>query len=94
LWEGGHSIARVVDADGKRLFVLRRRPPPAAPKLTRAEARVVEHALQGAALKAIAADLGTTVSTASAQLQRALEKLGLKDRAELSRMFAAVPASA
>jgi DNA-binding NarL/FixJ family response regulator len=92
LWQGGYSVARVVDQDGKRLVVLRRTT--GTLRLSAAEARVVRLALTGNALKNIAAELGTTSSTACTQLQSALHKLGLTDRVQLLRLFSARPAVA
>jgi len=89
LWEGGYGIARVVDTDGKRLFVLRRiRPEEAHRRLSPVEARVVQHAARGESLKLIAAELGGSVSTVHLHLQRGLAKLGLKDRVQLVGLFA------
>jgi len=93
LWQGGFAIARVVDTDGKRLIVLRRVAPRERVELTPAETRVVRCAVQGASLRAIAADLGTTLSTASLHLRHALDKLGLRDRVQLVELFASRPPS-
>jgi len=89
LWEGGYGIARVVDTDGKRLFLLRRMGPDRVHRrLSPVEARVVQLAARGKSLKVIASELGTGASTVSSQLQLALGKLGLEDRVQLVRLFA------
>jgi len=89
LWAGGWSIQNVGDTDGKRFYVLRRRRP-SEPPVTHAEAAALRLARDGAGLKAIACELGSSLSTASSHLQNGLAKLGLRDRIELLR-FAARP---
>ena len=87
LWAGGWSIQSVGDTDGKRFYVLRRRRA-SEPRLTHVEAAALRLARDGAALKAIACELGCSISTAGSHLQNGLAKLGLSDRIELLRFSA------
>ena len=85
LWEGGWAVARVDDTDGRRYLTLRRNatePVRVGPH----ERAVLALARQGRALKWIAAELGISISTASAHLQSGLNKLGLSHRLELEKL--------
>lgn len=86
LWRGGYAVHTMVDRDGRRYVVLRAQGAGKKPALTAAERAVCALALREASLKSIAAHLGITVATASTHLTRALGKLGLSHRAELSKL--------
>ncbi len=60
-----------------------------AQSLTPRETQVAARVAAGTPLKAVAADLGVAHATVTAQLDRALKKLGLRHRAELSELFSA-----
>jgi len=57
--------------------------------LTSRETQVVARIAAGAPLKAVAADLGVAHATVTAHVEKALTKLGLRHRAELSELFSA-----
>lgn len=80
-------MVAVAEADGRRCVVVRREP--GRPPLTPREKQVVVLASRGLALKAMAAELGTTLQTVHRQLHAALTKLGVRDRLELVEILGA-----
>lgn len=73
---------------GRRHLVARRRSGRSTRRaLTPAEMVCVAAVLDGRAQKVAAAELGVTESTLSTHVRRAMRKLGLATRAELSRAF-------
>jgi len=95
LWQaliaGRWSIIDHVDRDGKRFILAKRNAPgvrePAA--LTANERLVLAYASWGHSSKLIAYETGLSPAAVSNHLRRALRKMRLKSRAELSRLFAA-----
>ena len=87
LWHGGYAVDRVVDAPGRRAFVLRRTAEGADARLTPTERSLVQRAVRGASYKVMAAELGLTIGSVSTQLKRALRKLGIESRVQLVRYF-------
>ncbi len=85
LWEGGWAVARVDDTDGRRYLTLRRNATEPV-RVSPHERAVLALARQGRALQWIAAELGISISTASAHLQSGLNKLGLSHRLELEKL--------
>lgn len=85
LVEGRWSMIDVFDSDGRR-FVVARENRPATSRiatLTRREQDVVAYARLGWSNKLIAYTLGLSESTVSETLRRALDRLGLRSRADL-----------
>jgi DNA-binding CsgD family transcriptional regulator len=75
-------------AGGRRHLIARRRCGRSARRaLTPAEMVCVAAVLDGRAQKVAAAELGVTESTLSTHVRRAMRKLGLATRADLSRAF-------
>lgn len=79
------------DSDGRRFLVARQNPPDVPPlrPLSERERRVASYAAMGHSNKQIAYELGLATSTVSTVLARALRKLGLRRRTDLTA-FAAV----
>jgi DNA-binding CsgD family transcriptional regulator len=94
LWQamiaGRWSLVAQTDTDGKRMLLARRNEPNvASPRsLTARERALVHWTARGHPLRLIAYELGISPSTASAQRQRALRKLGIRTRAELLSLVA------
>ncbi len=91
LVQGKWSLVDTRDSDGKRFLVARRNAAELGdPLALRAdERRVVALAARGHSVKLIAYELGLSKPTVSVRLTRALQKLGLRSRAELARCFGA-----
>jgi len=95
LWQalvgGRWSLVDVFDRDGKRFVVARHNEPPVARRLalTAREAQVVELVARNHPPKLIVYQLGLTRESVATHLRRALAKLGLRHRAELSALFLA-----
>lgn len=82
LWRAGWSVVSVREADGTRTLIIRRVATPY--RLSEIERTIVMRAQDGTRLKTIAADLGQSMSTVNTHLRRALQKLGLRGRLDLS----------
>jgi len=83
LWEGGWTVTETVDADGKRMLLLRR--DDSSPKeraIQSREATVLQRVAHGASYKSIAMDLGLSISTVSTIATRAYAKLGFQGRVD------------
>lgn len=89
LIEGRWSILEHVERDGKRVLLACKNEPRVAAirALTRREIAVARYATLGHPLKYMAYELGISIATAAADLDRALKKLGLASRADLIQIF-------
>jgi DNA-binding CsgD family transcriptional regulator len=90
LVEGRWSIVDLVERDGRRYLVARENTPatPRVSGLTPRETQIAARVAAGHSLKLIALELGVVHSTVTAHLERALKKLGLASRYELSTVLA------
>lgn len=95
LWRAlvaGHwAIIDLVDADGRRYLVARKKAPSAATldALSPREREVLAHAALGHTNKLIAYELGIAVTTVASALAAASHKVGVRSRAELIRLYQA-----
>jgi DNA-binding CsgD family transcriptional regulator len=89
LVDGRWSIVQRADSDGKRFLLARRNTPDVhdARALTPREALVAAYAALGHSSKLIAYELGIHESSLSLLLKQAMQKLGVKNRAELALVF-------
>lgn len=90
LVDGTWSLVDHFDSDGRRFVVARRNEPVALdPRgLSEREFQVANLAATGAANKHIAYELGIGTTTVATLLQRAMRKLGARNRVELRRVVA------
>ena len=90
--DGRWTLVERTDTDGKRLVLAKRNAPPsiAHRALSERERAVVERGALGGSLRHVAYELGLSESTVSETLSRALEKLGIKTRAELIELRASL----
>ena len=96
LLSGRWSVVDHIDTDGKHYMLLFDNDPEAAgPRaLTRRERQVATYAAQGHTNKAIAYELGLSVSTVATHLRSALAKLGLSHRTDLVWLYGRLRKSA
>lgn len=88
LFSGRYRIVDWYDRGGRRYVVARRRAARDTPAcLTARQERALELRASGQALKVIAAELGVSLSTASRELERALELVGLDSEADLAALL-------
>ena len=87
---GRWSIVESIESDGKRLLVARANPLGNRDRaaLSKSESDVVWLVAFGHSYKYIAYELGLTVSTVVRRLNAAMQKLGVKSRAELVKKLA------
>jgi DNA-binding NarL/FixJ family response regulator len=92
---GEWSLVEQFDRDGHRFLVARRTDPASKPMhgLTAREQQVVVGASLAQSNKAISIELGLSEATVSELLHTAVQKLGVRSRLELVRLFAASSAS-
>lgn len=89
---GRWSICDRMDTDGKRYIVAIRNPPEGAAlrALTQHESQIVGLAVWGGSNKYIAYAMGLSEGTVSLYLSTAMHKLGVRSRAELVTLYAAL----
>jgi DNA-binding CsgD family transcriptional regulator len=92
LVEGRWSLVDRFDHDGKRMYVARRNDPgiPAPTTLSERDRQIIAYAAIGLGNKEIAYALGVSASTVGERVASAMEKLGLRSRAELVRLARAL----
>jgi DNA-binding CsgD family transcriptional regulator len=92
LVEGRWSLVDRFDHDGKRMYVARRNDPgiPAPTTLSERDRQIVAYAAMGLGNKEIAYALGLSAGTIGERVASAMEKLGLRSRAELVRLARAL----
>ena len=79
-------MTETVDADGKRMLLLRRDDSsPEDRAIQPREATVLQRVARGASYKSIAMDLGLSISTVSTVATRAYTKLGFQGRVDFVR---------
>ena len=89
LLEGLWSVVKVTRRDGAVQWVVVKNPPDDTLRVSgKTEREVVERALTGQPLKAIAIDLGLAESSIATALSRALSRLGVQSLTELQRLKA------
>jgi DNA-binding CsgD family transcriptional regulator len=86
--EGRWSLVDHFDSDGRRFFLAQRNDLrlDAPPALTEMEKQVAAYVAKGHPNKLIGYELGVSVSTIATHLGRALAKLGLQSRADITRI--------
>ncbi len=90
--DGRWTLVERFDADGKRYLVAKRNDPRGVAHvlLHPKERAVLERAALGGSLRHVAYELGLPVSSVSETLARAMKKLGVRSRAELVDLHAAL----
>ncbi len=90
--DGRWTLVERTDTDGKRLIFARRNVPRTVRRaaLSERERSVVERASLGSSLRHIAYELGLAENTVSETLKRGMKKLGIRSRAELIELYAAI----
>lgn len=94
--DGRWTLVERVDTDGKRLLFAKRNAPGAIAHqaLSPKERAVLERAALGGSVRHVAYELGLPESTVSETLARAMKKLGVRSRAELVELYAAIAGDA
>lgn len=94
--DGRWTLVERVDTDGKRLVIAKRNQPTgvAHAALSPKERAILERAALGGSVRYVAYELGLPESTVSEALARAMKKLGVRSRAELVELHAAVAGGA
>lgn len=92
LVSGRYSLTDWFDTDGRRFLLAVPNPPRGEPieGLSARETQVAAYLAVGHPLKYVAYELGLSVATVARDADKAVRKLGLRDRIELSRVLGAV----
>lgn len=92
LVSGRYSLTDWFDSDGRRFLLAVPNPPRGEPieGLSPRETQVAAYLAVGHPLKYVAYELGLSVATVARDADKAVRKLGLRDRIELSRVLGAI----